>query len=253
MLPWFVKRWLGLAPPAGTEEAPVDPADFVRPPNTAFDQQRLDAIRAAPDDPAPYRAYGTWLAEQNDPRGPLILAMLEGAEAGEPDPILVGPIPELDGVSVTWRWGFWDRLVIDDPHGDRVGPVLERVFDHPSGAVLRALEVRSSHLEVVPEVLADGPSLVLRELEVDAQGTLLGAWVAAWSRLQLLESLTMLGAFPQLGDLSLPALRSLELIGPLDEQAVRDLERANLPALERLVVSQPEPLRATFGERVVAG
>lgn len=253
MLPWFVKRWLGLVPPAGTEEEPVDPAGFVRPPNTAYDQAMVEAILASPDDPAAYEAYGAWLADQNDPRGPLVLSMLADEPSGAIDPLLLGPLPDLDGASVTWRWGFWHRLTLEDPHGDRVGQVLAEVLAHPSGVVLRELVVTSSHAERVPEGLADGPSLALAHLEVHAEGTLLGAWAAAWSRLQELEHLVLQGASPQLGSLSLPKLRVLEIIGPIDDQAVRDLERASLPSLERLVVSRPEPLVRAFGERVVGG
>lgn len=251
MLPWFLRRWLDLVR-GGPDTAPVDPESFVRPPNTAFDGPMADAIRAAPDDPGPFRRYAEFLRENNDPRGDLVLRMLEGADAGEPDPVLLGPLYLQAGVEVTWRWGFWDTLVIRDPWGDRAADLLRAALDHPSALVLRGLTVASGRMDAVPDVLADGPSLLLRSLVVDAEGSALGAWAAVWARVQDVEELVMLGSSPQLGAMALPRLRSFEIRGPVDDGALADLRRASLPALEQLLVPEPERLRDTFGARVRA-
>lgn len=251
MLTWIMQRLLGIQwPPAPPGE--VHPEDFVRPPNAAFDQPMAEAIQAAPDNPAPYRVYGTWLAEQNDPRGPLILAMLDGADAViEPfAPNFMGPLDGEAGVSVTWRWGFWDTLVIDDPWGEKVALLLKKALAHPSALVLRELTVNTGRMEQVADLLADGPQLGLRVLTVNAEGSLLGAWAAVWSRVPRLRSLTLLGSGVQIGDLSLPELEQLEIRGPVPDASMNDLRRAHLPKLQRLAVPRPDGLRDVFGERV---
>jgi hypothetical protein len=253
MLTWIMRNLLGMEwppPPPGD----VDPEAFTRPPNVAWDSALAAGLRAAPDDPAPYRAYGRWLAEQNDPRGPLILAMLDGADAVlEPhEAQLLGPLAGEKGVTVDWRWGFWRRVRIADPWGERIEELLRAALRHDSAWVLRELELASGRMERVPDVLADGPVLPLRRLVVDAEGSLLGAWATVWSRVPELEELVMLGHGLQVGDLSLPELRTLEIRGPLPDASIDDLKRAHLPALERLRVPRPELLREAFGDRVDA-
>lgn len=247
---------MGLAP-LEDDDAPVVPEEHVLPPNTAYDQPMARALVESPDDQAAFERYGRWLAEQNDPRGPVILRMLAGEDASEafdrfPGHFL-GPLEEAKGVELDWRWGFWGRVRLSDPWGDDIVALLKSVLDHPSALVLQELELHTGRMEPVADLLGDGEVLSLRKLVVDAEGSLLGAWTAVWPRVPDVEEVVLLGANPQIGAMSLPKLRRLEIRGTLSDDALADLRRAHLPALEELIVPRPDLLTDTFGDRVSGG
>ncbi|MCB9679021.1 MAG: TIGR02996 domain-containing protein [Alphaproteobacteria bacterium] len=106
----------------------------------------LDArITADPDDEAALAVYADWLLEQGHPRG--FAATATGSALAE---LVAENGPELgtpDGTaSVTWRWGFWDRVALfptaplaDD--ADTAYHDARRVLRHPSARFVRSLAI----------------------------------------------------------------------------------------------------------------
>ena len=241
MLPWTIRRWLGLPDPQ-TDRTPVRPA-VVRPPNPAWDHSLAAAIRAERDALEPYAAYARWLTANNDPRG----ALIEGDEAmlGRHPHHFFGPLARADGVRVTWRLGFWESVVIERDWDAREVPALvAEALRHPSALVLDRLEVHADCIPDLADRLADGDVLPLRTLVVDARGGLLGAWAAVWSRMPELRQLEMTGDAPSLGDIDLPSLQKLRIDGRLDESSQWSIARMAAPALQRVELGcelGPEP------------
>jgi len=241
MLPWTIRRWLGLPDPEN-DHTPVRAAP-VRPPNPAWDHSLAAAIRADRDAVEPYAAYAQWLSANNDPRG----ALIEGDEAmiERHRHHFLGPLARADGVRVTWRLGFWESVVIErDWDAREIPSLVAEALRHPSALVLDRLEVRADCIPDLADRLADGEVLPLRTLHVDARGGLLGAWAAVWSRTPELRRLEMIGNAPSLGDIDLPSLEDLRIDGRLDESSQWSLARMAAPALQRVELTGelgPEP------------
>ncbi|MCB9679405.1 MAG: hypothetical protein H6737_30150 [Alphaproteobacteria bacterium] len=236
MLPWTLRRWLGLPDPE-PEHGPVEPARPLAP-NPAWNHDLAMAVLEGRDAREPYLAYADWLAANNDPRAALVRGDDSVLEA-HPQHFL-GPLLYQEGVTVTWRWGFWESVTIDREWDAEAVPALVReLLRHPSALVLDALVVRADCIPALADVLADGDVLPLRTIEVDARGGLLGAWAAVWSRVPALRSLSMAGRAVSLGDIDLPCLSLLAIRGALDAQAQWSLARMSAPSLAALDLDAP--------------
>lgn len=135
---------------AGTEVAIVDGQTVVR----SVDLER--AIRADPYDATAYLVYADWLQGHGDPRGELIVQMVNGV-----DPLphlkkhkkaLYGSlvnriVPAWDKAPMIWRFGFIHRVELEREEKYRpISPVLATVLAHPSGALLVEASLGSEDL-----------------------------------------------------------------------------------------------------------
>lgn len=251
MLPWTLRRWLGLPDPDPTSQ-PVDPGAWVVPPEPVRPAHEA-AVRADPTDRQALRAYAEVLRAALDARADLVLAMLDGQSADgwvADRPSLLGPLAGQAGVSVTWRYGFWQAVRIERTWDDGSVPALVRaLLRDPAALVLEELGVFADTAAAVADAIADGDPCPLRRLTVDAGQGQLGTWEAAWPRLQHLEELTLIGFDPQLGVMSVPALRALVVDARLDDDNLRALTLAALPRLESLVLTvDPLPADSRIAE-----
>jgi uncharacterized protein (TIGR02996 family) len=270
VIPWTIRRWLGLADPEpdDTEARPTEPV--VRPPNSAWNHELAMALRASPDDEAAWSAYADWLTANNDPRGAAMRGEADIDALVDAHPAMfLGPLAMEDGVDVAWRRGFWDAVTIErapdetDPLVRPAAALVDELVGHASALLLRRLVVRAPDVADVADVLADGEVLPLRALVVDVRGGgLLGTWGAAWPRLPALARLEMTGDALQVGDMALPALEHLVITGRIDDGALHGLSRMHAPKLESLVLDDPRgPLRGDsiarleerFGDRFRQG
>jgi uncharacterized protein (TIGR02996 family) len=107
------------------------------------DAALMQAICAAPDERAPYLVYADWLCEQGDARGELIMRMTSQSafdDVLEAHPTQLAPAWwQRAGISVSWRWGFVQRAVVE-PAFD--AGALRRLLRHPSLAVVRELVLK---------------------------------------------------------------------------------------------------------------
>ncbi len=270
MIPWTIRRWLGLADPEpDTAEArPVDAV--VRPPNSAWNHDLAMAVRESPDDDEAIRAYADWLTTNNDPRGAVMRGERDiGSLVEEHPAMFLGPLAFgvglADGIEVTWRRGFWDSVTVErdpdesDPLVEPASRIVRELVGHPSALLLRRLVVRAPDIADVADVLADGEVLPLRELYVEvAGGGLLGTWGATWPRIPGLTHLTMRGDAVQVGEMALVQLEHLAITGQIDDAALNDLARLHAPNLASLVIDDPRgprtgeavhTLQERFGDR----
>lgn len=113
-------------------------------------EAHLAAIVRAFDDRDVRRGYARWLAERGDDRGRLIALHLAGAEADAAS--WVARCPGLrswgrDAVfEVRWQLGFVDEVAHDwsrrhSPDTSRVAVELRRLLAHPSGVLLRRIDL----------------------------------------------------------------------------------------------------------------
>jgi uncharacterized protein (TIGR02996 family) len=225
-----------------------------------------------PEDPARFQVYADLLTEIGDERGELISvqlllentpddAELEAREAkllAAHEPEWLGPLAFINPkhLGITWRRGFLSQVRVgpplelsESPDFDRVA-VLEALLELPCADLLRGLTITPTGVEH-PEPFQDciealATAHVPRTLESltfdrggfwDLSKTYLGDLSPAYRRLQHLRSLKLhLGSF-ELGAISLPRLRSLELItGGLTADNVRSIVQARWPELARLVL-----------------
>ena len=198
--------------------------------------------------------FADWLQSVGDPRGDLI-ALHHALDSASPErrgelegrakKILArnakALVPEFADVELSWRSGFVCAVSIRSQNA-LVRERLERLWQHPSMLVVRALEVRCDPWNSVAVVanLLPLPSSV-RSLEIDVGGTPIGA-------LDGLEETSLtrlsLSGSCDVSRLTLATLETLELRRPVafseDKSAltdqVRDLSRQRLPALVSLAV-----------------
>ncbi|MEZ4322821.1 MAG: hypothetical protein R3F61_35465 [Myxococcota bacterium] len=239
MLPLTLRRWLGFPDPPD-DHAPVEPRGPLQPrpggpPNAAWNAELAHAILADRDSDAPYARYAEWLAQNNDPRSVLIHAE-DPAPLVASDPVhFLGPLAFEEGIEVVWKRGFWSAVAIDREWDAQAVPRLVRdALAHPSALVLDQLDVRADCIPDLADVLADSEVLPLRGLVADARGGMLGAWAAVWARVPRLARLTLVGDGVSLGDLDLPHLTHLEIVGQLTEDAQWSLARMSAPRLKVL-------------------
>jgi uncharacterized protein (TIGR02996 family) len=228
----------------------------------------LDAIAAAPDDPAPWAVYADLLQTQDHPRGELISLMMERErrpsarllEAQRKQLAVHAPalLPStLSEIVVGWRRGFVNEIRVAAP--EQLATVRSEVslrfvetatlaIDVDQWAEWRAAlsiarmpwrRVRvelingEDELEVAP-ILACAPAL--QTLHIDAGGTLL-TWDDA--RGETLEQLVLVnaGEVSSLDDAELPRLEDLRLIG--DSVASDELQTSLCwSRLKRVVVTE---------------
>ncbi|HET9627318.1 MAG TPA: TIGR02996 domain-containing protein [Kofleriaceae bacterium] len=219
------------------------------------------AILADPDDPAPYAVYADWLLERGDPRGELISLQL-AQETGQratgrrslPAAIarhleahagsLLGPLAALlpnprDPLTgpLTWRRGFLDRVTLDGGRGRDLGAVVDDVVRHPSGRFLRALTLRTDHLDeahhAVDALVARAPA-TLAELDFEVRDQPLDV-TTLWPALPNLRRLNLAARAFDLGAVRIPrAERARFATTRLSVAAVRAIAAAPWPALQRL-------------------
>src|SRR5882672_10173897 len=107
-------------------------------------EQLEKTIEADPENETAWLAYATWLREQGDPRGELIVLHHENKKPAAKALIakhkaaLVGS--DADDVEITWRLGFWDNFEITRSAKDPKG-ILERALAHSSARFLRAIGI----------------------------------------------------------------------------------------------------------------
>jgi uncharacterized protein (TIGR02996 family) len=121
------------------------------------------ALRAAPDDPAPYAVYSDWLQHHGNPLGE-IMALALADKPVPPEELAKLGLPSNELATVGWRWGMWDWLKLENAGGwmdnEFDAPALAcTLFDMVPCAALRELRVgvlRSGYNQVdVPAVIAE--------------------------------------------------------------------------------------------------
>jgi uncharacterized protein (TIGR02996 family) len=121
------------------------------------DEELAAAIRATPDDPAPYLVYADWLSDRGDPRGQLITIDHQLELTPTPElfrarrewlrahPELVGIIE--DWAQAVWKYGFVSKLVFEAGYYDRqrtdldVAAIVQEILQHPSCRFVRSVEL----------------------------------------------------------------------------------------------------------------
>jgi uncharacterized protein (TIGR02996 family) len=231
------------------------------------------AIRANPDDPAPYLVYADWLQGQGNPLGELIVLQheLESADRDAArrkriDAIVSGfELPEPNMATFGWRRGLWQWLRLEnskDWMNDKFDALAlaQRVFPQPPCRVLEELRIGILRWEVnykdVPTVLAHaGQYAWAAELtrlhlgdvpdDIDMAHHVIGDVGAlitkhfpklTWLKLHSGEQSwsTKQETFGIAG-LALPALRELTIeTCSLSKERLAGLLAGSLPALERL-------------------
>ncbi len=153
-------------------EPPVVPP--APPPSSSTRDATLEAaLRATPDDPAPYAVYSDWLQSHANPLGEIMALALAGKKL-TPKRLAVLGLPSDQLATFGWRWGMWDWLRLEnavdwmDSKFDAVGFACT-MFDMVPCAALRELRIgvlRWEHNhDDVPAVLAEaGKRAWAREL-----------------------------------------------------------------------------------------
>jgi uncharacterized protein (TIGR02996 family) len=240
----------------------------------ARDVKLEEAIRAAPDDPAPYLVYADWLQAQGSPHGELITVQHALAEkpkdrklaAREKTLLEALALPPPDLATVGWRWGFFEWLRLEnkrdwmDDSFDALA-LARPLFAAPMCAALRELRLgvlRWEHNEEdVPAVLAEAArqpwaaSLqrlhlgdVGRDIDLDHHvigdvGKLISKVFPALTWLKLHSGGQSWHGKPDknfgLAGLDLPGLRELTVeTCSMSKKRLKALLAAKLPHLERL-------------------
>lgn len=114
------------------------------------------AILENPQDNAAYLVYADWLQSRGDPRGALIVQMVNGVD---PMPyvkkhkkalfgaLVARVVPPLDKPPFIWHNGFIKRVELERERKFRpISPVLQTLLAHPSGALLTEAELGSDDL-----------------------------------------------------------------------------------------------------------
>jgi uncharacterized protein (TIGR02996 family) len=231
------------------------------------------ALVEDPDDVGRFEVYGDWLLSQGDPRGELVAVQAalargdrrrahrerEAALLGEHAKLWTGGLAGLDGVSLLWRLGFVDTVVLED-NFDR----LPALFTAPAGGLVRTMHHRAPERDYAHR--NDGPyhhypdafaALVaarppaLRELVADFDwpydidlgrpGQPLGDLGPLWQTFPRLEKVVLRAHTMTLGaQIDAPRLRHLEIHTPygLDDEDDQSLAEASMPALETLILDR---------------
>jgi uncharacterized protein (TIGR02996 family) len=203
-------------------------------------------IRKQPDDPAAYLVLADLLQTAGDPRGELISvqhalaaapgdAKLRRAEAAllktHATALLGADLPKAikafgkqkqrsqkgdRGVALTWRLGFLRHAYVSIADaGDQLVALLAALFASPSAPLLEALRlvVTTESTEPLLRTLAAAPP-TLADLRISSMNGSLRPLAKLWPSLQALRVLH-LGQWDSvdLGDLALPGLEDLEIVG----------------------------------------
>jgi uncharacterized protein (TIGR02996 family) len=232
---------------------------------TAGDDDAAAALEAAiladPGDPAPYAVYADWLVQHGDPRGELIslqLALETGQRStgrrslpvaiarhlethaarllGPLAPLLANPRDPLAG-PFTWRRGFIDQVTLDGGRGRDLGAVIDDVLRHPSGRLVRALTLRTDHVDEahrVVDALCERAPACLTELDFEVRDQPLDV-TALWPAVPRLARINLAARAFDLGAVRVPAAeRARFATTRLSVAAVRAIAGAPWPALQRL-------------------
>jgi uncharacterized protein (TIGR02996 family) len=223
------------------------------------------AIAANPDAQSGYLVFGDWLAQQGHPRGALIAEHAGGAriERKSAEQLLGKTLARVTDMITerTWRWGFLEKAKVasnfdrSPNHGGQledvaVSQVLELLLESLAGRFLRDLTIGISTFESNDygremQVLGSKPRPFLRALylgdfereETELNWSQLGDASAMWPALGRLRELTLRSGSMQLGEISLPELRSFATrTGGLSKANVRSIAHAHWPKLEHLDV-----------------
>jgi hypothetical protein len=262
---------LEIEAPKKTEPKPAPPPAPPPPPAYRRNAKLEAAIERAYgsfEEVAAYLAYGSWLREQNDPRGRLVdllspvnddrkkakegKAYIEGNKA-----LLLGPLAEkanVDAIDVEleWQWGFVDNMEVTLTDESKL---ITEILAVPTFRFLKKLTVflavngpgsAAKNTRILEAIASVDPAPSIRKLlfgrytpEEDAPMTAtFGDGSSLWPRLPLLEELSINGAM-ELGTLVLPKLRELYLRSDQYIESLRTLRRPELPKLETLWVGNP--------------
>ena len=198
-------------------------------------------------DPQPFLVYADWLEQRGDPRGKLIQAQHRGSAKLEREvlkehgALLVPPnLGKRHKLEVTWKLGFIATATFG-AHDD-LDERIEKLFEHPSVALLRELTLDVSSYAGTPlEVLATIKPTRLATLVIGGEieiNTLATGDLAPLCNLAALEVLRVTGdrvliAYP----LAHPRLRELVIVTRrADAATLRHAVTGDLPALTTLSV-----------------
>jgi uncharacterized protein (TIGR02996 family) len=228
-------------------------------------------ILASPDDLSAYLVYGDWLSERGDPRGELIAVQAKLAET--PNDVALKAteaklladhgktwLGDLAGkedkdLAVTWRLGFIDSVRIGPPVDDYGASDLDfpttiaTLMGLPASKFIRELVVGSKEYDDYPTTWSDcvdalaehGVPQALTRLEFnrggfwDISSTELGSIEKLYPQLTGLRDLKIEMGSMELGTMSLPSLRSIEILtGGLTSANLESIGNAKWPHLEKL-------------------
>jgi len=228
-------------------------------------------LAKSPDDLALYQVYADWLSDRGDPRGELIALSL----AAERDPAdgeikarlallhekhdrewLPGLEPRPEGMSLAWRRGFVDEVMLGDDEAAEVDlaelyrQLRTATRDNPLARIRKLTlgafgndDGEPTWDDVTDEIASLGSPPTLRELRYDRGGY----WDISWTylnnlpklypQLAALETLYIELGHMELGTIVLPALRDFEVYtGGFSAANMTSIMHATWPALERLVL-----------------
>jgi uncharacterized protein (TIGR02996 family) len=213
------------------------------------------AIEADPDDVENYRVYADVLERAGDPRGQLItmqllLETLRDAVKREHlqnrivqyiDRHRAAFVPRMTASLPTatllqyWRFGF--QRVVYAHEAAAMQAVLEEVLAHPSCRFVTEVQLllHGKHGQPVIDVVARRAPATLRELELRVGANDLSA---LWPRCARLRRLLVMGTGLELGDVVLPALEELHVVG--ERRAVRALLAPPYPRLRRVDIQSQD-------------
>jgi predicted DNA-binding WGR domain protein len=246
-------------------KAPAAPVETPRNPTLE------KAIYDDPDNVAGYEAYGAWLKTQNDPLAELISIQTElsknpkdkALKKKEKDFLtkqenaLLGGLSKLkadDMLRASWRYGFIETLTLGSEEGD---PEQEKPEDSyatltkiTASRFLHSLSFwafdddsgQPSYQKLLTQMEKLGIPPTLRHLGFDVKGyqvswTDLGNLHKLYSQLQKLESLFLHVGHMNLGEITLPNLRKLEIqTGGFSKKNLKSVSEAKMPNLETLIL-----------------
>jgi uncharacterized protein (TIGR02996 family) len=233
------------------------------------ENELLADLAANPDDVARFQVYADFLTDSGDPRGELVSAQL-GMERGY-EPALIdvedrllkehrtawlGPLAKYDegDLGLEWRRGFLEKVRLGRRADEYEVPeldyraMIEALFALPVARLLRQLTTapecdQGSFVPSIEGIAGSEIPNTLEHLEFNRGGywdismTELGDLSPAYPRLRHLRSLKLVVGAHELGKISLPRLRSLEIVTPgLRVQNLQSIVNAKWPELERLVL-----------------
>jgi uncharacterized protein (TIGR02996 family) len=168
---------------------------------TVLRSPELEAtLRANPHDRDAYLVYADWLQSRGDPRGELIVQMVNGLD---PMPLLKKHkkllygslinriVPPHDKPPFIWRNGFIQRVELEREEKYRpISPVLQALLAHPSSALLVEAQLGSDDLADIRKSLdllvqAAPPLLLLSLVSGSEIGDLMPA-LTAFTNLRVL-------------------------------------------------------------------
>jgi uncharacterized protein (TIGR02996 family) len=229
-------------------------------------------IAGNPDDAGPYQVYADWLSDRGDPRGELIALSL-ALEQTPSDAAIAKRLGELHaahdetwlgavgrplaGVTLTWRRGFVDEIMLGDAESSEVDmveayvTVREATRDAVVASAIRKLTLGAfadddgepTWAPVTHAMVEHGVPETLRELRYDRgeywdiSWTYLDGLDKLYPQLRRLETLYIQLGHMELGAIELPALRDFEVYtGGFTSDNMRSITAATWPLLERLIL-----------------